>query len=49
MNADTERLEAGVTLEEVQVALELLLGGKTLGADGLLLEFYSNFMDLLPP
>lgn len=46
---DRERLEADVTLEEVQLAMGSLQGRKAPGADGLPSEFYTNFMELLAP
>lgn len=44
-----EGLEADITLEEIQVAMGHLRGGKAPGADGLPSEFYSNFAELLAP
>lgn len=41
------RLDADITLEEVQLAMGWLKGGKAPGTDGLPSEFYSNFMELL--
>lgn len=48
-NEAREGLEADITLEEIQVAMGHLRGGKAPGADGLPSEFYSNFSELLAP
>lgn len=44
---DRERLEADITLEEIQVAIGSLQAGKTSGSDGLPVEFYSNFTEIV--
>lgn len=44
-----KELEVDISLDEVQVAIGQLQGGKTPGADGLLTEFYSWYVELLAP
>lgn len=46
---DRKRLDVDITLEEVQLAMGWLKSGKAPGTDGLLSEFYSNFMEILAP
>lgn len=45
----SEKLEQDITLEEVQIAMAQLQPGKTPGADGIPVEFYSTYQELLAP
>lgn len=46
---DRERLEADISLEEIQGAIGSLQAGKKPGSDGLPAEFYSNFAETVAP
>lgn len=45
----SEQLDADISLEEVQVALGSMQSGKTPGPDGIPIEFYSTYQELLAP
>lgn len=45
----SENLEWDITLEEVQIAMAQLQPGKTPGADGIPVEFYFTYQELLAP
>lgn len=43
----SDRLEQEISLEEVQITMSQLQSGKTPGADGIPVEFYSTYQELL--
>lgn len=45
----SEQLEQEIMLEEVQTAMSQLQPGKTPGAEGIPVEFYSTYQDLIAP
>lgn len=44
---DRERLEADISLEEIQLAIGNLQAGKIPGSDDLPAEFYPNFIEIV--